>query len=422
MLGFGAPATLENPRRAIWWWWLMRDVQRIAIVDPSDLTREPLRNLLLGVETVWLEAECSRYEFFIDVARQSSPDAVVIALDSDHNKAFQLIQQLTLEFPHTPILAVSGRGDGQSILQALRAGTKEFLTAPIVLEDLLLALQRLRTNRSASDPNIVINGTGRTESLVVSIVGSRGGVGCTSLAVNIGCAMAQDPRYNTALVDLDLALGDADVALDLIPDYTLADVAMNVDRLDMQFLRRSLCKHESGLSLLPHPVQMEDISLIHEEHLGRVIGLLRASYSHLVFDLSKRFTSTDMTAMRMSDIVVVVAQLELTSIRNVVRMIHTMDKEDGLGEKVKIVVNRVGSDEGDITLEKAQETIGKPIYWQIPNDFRAMFGARNAGVPLMTHAPKSKVHQSIVGLTNALCGKTAAEPAKKERRSFFSFR
>ena len=402
----------------------MKDVQRIAIVDPSDATREPLRNLLLGVESVWLEAECSRYEFFIDVARQSCPDAVVIALDADHNKALQLIQQLTVEFAHMPILAVSSRGDGQSILQALRAGAKEFLTAPVVLEELLLALQRLRANRATSggDTNNPSNGTTRAESLLISIVGSKGGVGCTSLAVNVGCCIAQDAKYNAALVDLDLALGDADVALDLIPDYTLADVAMNVDRLDMQFLRRSLCKHESGLSLLPHPVQMEDIALIHEEHLGRVIGLLRASYSHLIFDLSKRFTPTDLTAMRMSDVVILVAQLELTSLRNVVRMLHTMDKEEGLGDKVKVVINRVGADDSDITLEKAQETIGKPIYWQVPNDFKAMLGARNAGVPLLMHAPKSRVHQSLVGLANALCGKTPAEAPKKERRGFFSFR
>lgn len=401
----------------------MKDVQRIAIVDPSDSTREPLRNILLGVEAVWLEAECSRYEFFIDVARQSCPDVVVIALDSDHNKALQLIQQLTLEFPHMPILAVSSRGDGQSILQALRAGAKEFLTAPVVLEELLLALQRLRANRpgggDTSNPN---NGATRAESLVVSVVGSKGGVGCTSLAVNISCNMAQDSKYNVALVDLDLALGDADVALDLIPDYTLADVAVNVDRLDMQFLRRSLCKHESGLSLLPHPVQMEDIALIHDEHLGRVIGLLRASYSHLVFDLSKRFTPTDLTAMRMSDVVILVAQLELTSLRNVVRMVHTMDKEDGLGDKVKVVMNRVGADESDITLDKAQDTIGKPIFWQVPNDFKSMLGARNSGVPLMTHAPKSRVHQSLVGLANTLTGKAPAEQPKKKSRGFFSFR
>src|SRR5262249_15465366 len=159
---------------------------------------------------------------------------------------------------------------------------------------------------------------------------------------------------------------------------TLADVAMNVDRLDMTFLRRSLCKHASGLSLLPHPVQMEDISLIHEDHLGRVIGLLKASYSHLVVDLSKRFTPTDLTAMRHSDVILIVAQLELTSLRNVVRLLHTLGNEDGMASKLKVVVNRVGADDSDITLKKAEETIGRSVYWQVPNDFKVMLGARNA--------------------------------------------
>src|SRR5262245_16354163 len=401
----------------------MKDVQRVAIVDPSDSTREPLRNLLLGIESVWLEAECSRYEFFIDVARQSTPDLAVIALDSDQNKALQLIAQLSAEFPNMPVLAVSARGDGQSILQALRNGAKEFLTQPVVLEELLGALQRLRAARGVSaDGSTSVNGVVKVESQVLAIVGSRGGVGCTSLGVNLGCSLAQDPKHNGALVDLDLALGDADVALDLIPDYTLADVAMNIDRLDMTFLRRSLSKHATGLSLLPHPVQMEDISLIHEDHLQRVIGLLRASYTHLIFDLSKRFTPTDWTAMRMSDHILLVAQLELTSLRNAVRMLHTLGAEDGLGDKGKVVVNRVGLDDCDISLKKAEETIGKPIYWQVPNDYKAMLGARNAGVPLLQHAPKSKTQLALKELANVLCGKATAEPAKKERRGFFSFK
>src|SRR2546425_9438055 len=177
----------------------MKEVQRVAIVDPLDSTREPLRNLLLGVESVWLEAECSRYEFFIDVARQSNPGLVVVALDADHAKALQLIQHLTAEFPSLPILAVSARGDGQSILQALRAGAKEFLTQPVVLEELLKAMQRLRQNRVNTDGTPVqANGAAKVESLTVAIVGSRGGVGCTSLAVNLGCCIAQEPNHTVA--------------------------------------------------------------------------------------------------------------------------------------------------------------------------------------------------------------------------------
>src|SRR6516164_8132743 len=155
----------------------MRDVQRIAIVDPSDVTREELRNVLLG-----MEAECARYDFFLDVISQSSPDVVVISLDSDQTKALQLIAQLTQEAPDLPILAISARGDGQAILQALRSGAREFLTAPVVLEELLKALQRLQRTHSNGVSRLGESGaSARQESLVVAVLGSRGGVGCTSL-------------------------------------------------------------------------------------------------------------------------------------------------------------------------------------------------------------------------------------------------
>jgi pilus assembly protein CpaE len=390
----------------------MRDVQRVAIVDPSDSTREALRNVLLGVESIWLEAECARYEFFLEVISQSVPDVAVVSLDSDQAKALQLIGQLTSELPEVPILAISARGDGQTILQALRNGAREFLTVPVVLEDLLKALTRLQRSRSGSDSK---NGEtpAKTDSLVIAVLGSRGGVGCTSIAVNLGATLAQDVAHNAALIDLDLALGDADVALDLMADYTLADVALNIDRLDLQFLRRSLSKHASGLSLLPHPVQMEDASLIREDHLQRVIGLLRASYTHLVLDLSKSFSPTDLTALRMADLILLVAQLDLTSLRNVVRMLASLSADDATANKVQIILNRVGSDT-DISLQKAEETIGKPIYWQVPNEPKPLVESRNHGQPLLIHAPKCKVQQSIAGLAEAVCGKQLQAPVKEK--------
>jgi pilus assembly protein CpaE len=391
---------------------LMKDVQRVAIVDPSDVTREELRKILLGMESVWLEAECARYEFFFDVISQSSPDVVIVSLDSDQNKALSLIAQLTQVSPDLPVLAVSAKGDGQAILQALRSGAKEFLTVPLVLEELLKALARLRPrgdNRNGSNGESTL----KVDSQIIAVLGSRGGVGCTSLAVNLGATLAQQSTHSVALVDLDLALGDADVALDLMADYTLADVALNVERLDMQFLRQALSKHKCGLSLLPHPVQMEDIALIREDSLQRVIGLLRASFTHLVLDLSKSFAATDLTALRMADVILLVAQLELSSLRNVVRLVQTLGNDPSLGDKVQIVLNRVES-ESDISLNKAEETIGKPVYWQLPNDAKLMMESRNQGVPLVLHAPKSKLQQSYAGLAKVLTGKEIA-PAVKEK-------
>lgn len=395
-------------------------MKRIAIVDPMDATREPLRNLLLGVDSVWLEAECARYEFFFDVIHQSMPDAVVVSLDADQNKAMQLIGQLSSEYPDMPILVVSA--DERAILKAMHRGAKFFLTQPVVLEDLLDAIRRL-PDKGGSDVNVTEGGGQKRarnvpqQSMSIAVLGSRGGIGCTALAVNLGCCLAQDTDNNVALVDLDLALGDADVALDVIPDHTLADVALQIERLDMAFLRRALVKHEgTGLFLLAHPMQMQDVGLIHEDHLQRLLNLLRAAYSHLILDLSKGLTPTDLMALRMADVILLVAQLELSSLRNVVRMLLTLGNEEGLSDKVKVVMNRVGSDfmEGDISLKKAEETIGKPIFWQIPNDAKAMIGSRNAGVPLILHAPKSKVHTSLMGLASALSGKKNGEDKKAQ--------
>lgn len=388
-------------------------MQRIAIMDPSDASRDHLRTLLLGMEEVWLEAECARYEFFFDVIRQSALDVAIISLDSDPAKAMQLISQLSVEAPDLALLAVSGKNDGQAILQALRSGAREFLTAPVQMEEMLTALQRLSRTRPNGESTAGSNGV-QKESQVIAVIGSRGGVGCTSIAVNLGATLARDPSRGVALVDLDLALGDADVALDLIADHTLADIALNIDRLDMTFLRRSLAKHATGLSLLPHPIQMEDAALIREEHLQRVISLLRASYTHLLLDLSKSFSPTDVTALRMADVILLVAQLELSSLRNVVRMLLTLSSEEALAERIHVVLNRVGG-ESDITLKKAEETIGKPVFWQVPNDPKLLTDSRNQGIPLVALAPKSKVQQSFAGLARALSG--SDEPVLQEAKS-----
>jgi pilus assembly protein CpaE len=253
------------------------------------------------------------------------------------------------------------------------------------------------------------------------VLGSRGGVGCTSVAVNLGATLASEPGFGVALIDLDLVLGDADVALDLTGDYTLADVALNVDRLDMQFLKRSLCKHPCGLSVLPHPVQLDDAALIREDHLQRVIGLLKASYTHLILDLSKSFSPTDVTALRMSDVILLVCQLDLSSLRNTVRMMMALGNDESLASKVKIIVNRTGMG-GSITVEKAADTIGKPVFWELPNDPKPLDESRDEGKPLIQHAPRSKLQQAMFGMAGSPAGKPLAAAAKGVSRgwSFFS--
>jgi pilus assembly protein CpaE len=392
----------------------MPNVLRIAIVDPNDATRENLKSVLLGFDTVWLEAECSRYAFFVDVVDQTNPDIAFIAMDSDPQRAVKLIHETLQKAPHSTVLVSSTSTDGRLILESMRAGAKEFLTEPLKPEDLSAALQRVKRQATGASGT-----SSRKEGCqVFAVAGATGGVGSSSIAVNLACALAADESNSVVLVDLDVALGDADVFLDTIPEYTLADIAQNVERLDLTLLRKSLTVHSSGVHLLPRPLQLEDVRLITPDKLQRVIGLLKTSFTHLVVDTSKSYSELDMLALRAADDVLMVTQLDLPCLRNVVRLLATFDEDDALREKVKVVVNRFGQDGGQISLKKARDTIGRDVFWQVPNDYRVMVEVRNNGVPLLQHAPKAVITQSIGQLADALCGKKDddADRDSKSRR------
>ncbi|MFQ5734160.1 MAG: CpaE family protein [Planctomycetaceae bacterium] len=396
----------------------MNDVARLAIVDPNDVTRSTLKNLLLGVDSVWLEAECSRYEFFIDVAAQTKPDITLIALDADSEKALALLAELTRTNPECSPLVVSSSQEGSLILRAMRSGAKEFLAYPLRLEDFLAALDRIRKLKGLGE-----HGETR-RSQVLTVGGVVGGVGCTSIAVNLACMLARNESNSVAILDLDLALGDADVWLDIIPDFTIQDVAENITRLDYSLLKRSLTRHDCGVFLLPRPVQIDDVTRITPDELRRIIALLKATFSHLVIDISKSYTPLDLAAMDVSDDVLLVTQLDLPGLRNVVRLTQHFEFREMDMDKIKVVINRVGLEDTQISLNKAQETIGREVFAQIPNEYAVMVESRNNGVPLITQAPKAKVtraFEQLIAHIDGLMQGDDAKPQARQKKGLFSF-
>jgi pilus assembly protein CpaE len=239
---------------------------------------------------------------------------------------------------------------------------------------------------------------------MIAVAGSTGGVGTTSVAVNLATILANSPERSVVLVDLDLVLGDADVFLDALHDYTLADLTQNAARLDFDLLRRSLARHKSGLYLLPRPVELDDAALVTENSLRRVFSLLKASFSHIVVDLSKAYNRLDMTALECCNIALLVSQLDLASLRNVVRLLKSFRSIEGLEQKLKIVINRSTPDAGPIRLKKAQEIVGREFFWLLPNEYRLMVEVSNHGAPLIERAPRAEITQSLVAMSKALCG------------------
>lgn len=375
----------------------MNNVVRMAIVDPNDATRSSLKSMLLGIDAVWLEAECSRYEFFGDVLDQTQPDIAIVAIDGDSEKGLVLVAQINQQLPSCSVLVISGSTEGSLILQAMRNGASEFLNLPIQIDDFMSALDRIQQTTSGGTSQ------GRSKgSQVISVAGASGGAGCTAIAINLSCVLAQNEANSVAAIDLDLSLGDADVWLDIIPDYTILDVAENISRLDYALLKRSLTMHECGAFVLPRPKQMIHETILTQESLKRVVTLLKATFTHLVLDISKAYNEIDIAAMEASDTVLLVTQLDLPSLRNAVRVIQFLDDHDGLTDKLQIVVNRIGLADSQISLSRALETIGRDVFAQIPNDYANMVESRNNGIPLISEAPRSKLTRAFETLAEKI--------------------
>ncbi len=401
----------------------MKNVVRLATVDPNEDSRNALKNMLLGIDTVWLEAECSRYDFFLDVVQQTQPDIALVSLDADPEKGLHLISEVTAQLPTCNVLVVSSSQEGSLILRAMRNGAKEFLNLPIKLEDFMSALDRIRVTGGSGNSEDDVQG-----SQVISIAGVSGGIGCTAMAINMACLLAQVDKFSPLIIDLDLTLGDADVWLDIIPEYTIQDVAENISRLDYSLLKRSLTRHECGAFLLPRPVHVEHASGVTAEELRRIVALLKATFTHLIIDTSKSYNALDIASLEMSDKILLVSQLDLSSLRNLVRLMQYFEQYDGLVDKTEVIVNRIGLSDNDISLNKALETIGREVFWQIPNDYATMVESRNNGVPLCMQAPKAKLTQSLSDLVKAVSlfdddenSEIDPQPSQKPKKGLFSF-
>ncbi len=392
----------------------MKDLIRIVAVDPNEESRASLHRTLHGMTEFWLAEIFTSYKEAAQRAREIGAEVTVVALDHEPNQAIELIGALIAANPDAVVLPASRTADSALILRCLRAGAREFLTLPIEPAELLACVAHLLRGRG--DPQ-----TGKAQGpRIVTVTGAAGGIGCSTVAVNLGTILASCKQHETMLVDFDLMFGTVDAFLDIVPDRTISDVIQNFERLDLTLLKRSIIQHSSGLFVLPHPVSMQEAAAIDPEILRRLLGMLRSAFGTVVVDTSIGLHSSDFTAFEISDLILIVVHLELLCLRNTARLINLFRQFEGLADKVKLVANRVGSFESEISLKKAEEILKMPISWQIPLANKVFQEARIKGAPLGDVARGSRPHQVFLEMARALWPFLECE-AKPKRGLFAAF-
>lgn len=389
----------------------MKTMIRVVLVDPLESSRQALQRLLGGITSVWLAEVCSTYQAALRSVAENSPDLILVVLDADLEESVAVIQSILRANPAAVVLPLSRCRDPELILRSIRAGAREFITLPVELDELMRAIERLVPAGTDAGP------ASRRASQVIAITGAAGGVGTTTLAVNLAAALASDPDRTVVLADFDLLLGSVDTCLDIIPDQTLLELSQNVDRLDLTLLKRTITQHSTGLYVLPHPVAMEDVARIDPDSLRRVLALLKAAFNTVVIDTSKSLQASDFVAFEMADTILLVVELDLSCLRNSARLMQLFRQFEGMAEKVRVVVNRVGSSVTEISLKKAEETLTLPVSWQIPNAYKSINLARSKGITVEAEAHGSRVHRSFLEIARDLRLPSAGTEQPRPKRS-----
>jgi pilus assembly protein CpaE len=386
-------------------------VLRAVIVDSDREVRASIRHTLAAVPSVAIVAE---YDDATDAslkAPSSRPDLMIVEVPVDPARgdawSATTIERLARR-PETAILATAANDTAEFVVQIIRAGAMEFVRRPVEPRELVAALDKLARFRGRP--------VHRQPGRVTAVFSAKGGLGATTLAVNLGVCFAEHSvAKSTLLVELDTRHSDVVTFLDLRPRYSILDVFESMDRMDESLLQGLMIKHASGLWVLPGPSQIER-GYLAAEQVQAGIDLLRGHFDQVVLDLRHDVDPGTIAALETADTVLFLTSLNVSALRSGAAALAAF-RHLGLDlKKIKVVVMRDGTGE-DVTVKHARETLGLPVYWKTPSEYAQVVASINNGRPVVSDAPRSKFARNVRQLSDMLSGDGRPPAPPTARRS-----
>jgi len=356
--------------------------------------------------------EIETIQILSDTAQQKA-DLIVFELERESGLDLDRIQSYIETNEETEVFLLSGNSDTSILIKAMRIGVKEFIPLPLkaemIKEAILRFVERQKKNRTKISENL---------GQIISIVGSKGGVGTTTIAVNLAVTIAlAKKKYSVALLDMNILFGEIPMFLDISPKYNWGDITKNMDRLDEFFLANILFEHSSGVHVLPSPRYLNNSPAPTPPIIEVLLDLMATKYDYIIVDLGQSLNDTALKILQRSDLVKLAAIQSLPCLSNTNRLIKSfIDFGSIKRERVSIVMNRYFK-KGMVSLKNAEDGIGKKMSWIIPNDYLTSMTAINSGKALWEIAPRSKIVESFNDYVDELLPK---EEQENKKWSWFS--
>jgi pilus assembly protein CpaE len=342
------------------------------------------------------------------------PDVVFLDLARDPDPYFSFAAMLRRARPSVKLIACSGTPpqSHQILLEAMRSGVQDFIPKPVNLESLKALLVRFSEDLDTADQIV--------SSKLIVVMGSKGGVGTTTVTVNLGVQLATFARKRAVVLDFARPLGNVHLLLDLHPRFGIRDAIENLDRLDSHFFSGLLTRHKTGLEILGGATQPEEWQTIPVSLLERVVHVAQSNFDVVLLDMGSQFSSEWSAILRMARMVMIVAEANVPALWTLDRRLAAMMGFGMDAERARIIINRWHKGDEEV-LKSIEKNISRSIFACIPNDFRKASEAVNLGTPLLEN------HNNLLSnryrqIAAQLVGMDTGEGSKKGTLSgFFSF-
>jgi len=386
-----------------------------AAIASSDLTTSA--QLLAGLEQTGLVSSVTQWVIPAERIPDSSdqmPDVVFLDLAREPEPFFAFANQLRRMKPTIKLIACSAAVPPQPslLLEAMRSGVQDFLGKPVQpesLKDLLVRMaQDLNTKEFPSQDKLIV------------VMGAKGGVGTTTVAVNLGVQLASFANKRTVLLDFARPLGNVHLLLDLHPKFGVRDAVDSLDRLDSHFLAGLLTRHKTKLEILGGTTQPEEWQSIDVNVLDRVVNVTQNSFDIVLLDIGSQFSAEWAQILRMARMILIVAEANVPSLWTLERRLLALKGFGISQERARIIINRWHKGDDEV-LKSIQKDISRPIFASLPNDFRKASQAVNLGTPILENHNNilSSRYRQIAGQLVGI--DTAVSEKKSPLSGLFSF-
>jgi pilus assembly protein CpaE len=424
----------------------MADQIRVLIVDDIPETRDHLSKLLGFESDIDVVGAAASGREAIELATKLLPDVVLMDINMPDMDGISATERLSAEVPTAAVVMMSVQGEADYLRRSMLAGAREFLVKPFSSDELTASIRQVYTREREKLSRIVVQPVAAAAAAVpapiamgaerepgepgrvVAVFGPKGGVGRTTLAVNLAVAAATELGQRTCLVDASFQFGDVGVLLNLNPkNKSIAELIPELEQGEPESIDTFVINHSAGIRVLLAPPSPEMAELITPESARRMIEALRRDHDLIVVDCMSSFNDTTLAILDLTDTVLTMLSLEITSIKNIRLFLEVADQLGYSSDKVRLVLNRADSSLG-IRVADVEHSIGRRVDHTIVSDGRSVVYALNRGVPFFLSNREAQVSQDVLRLASAVVG--TKEPAvetgdpKKaaQKKSLFAWR